>query len=161
MRVAGKNSGVTPFHLALMSPEIPGNTGNVGRLAVGLGVPLHLIEPLGFDLSEKAVRRAGIDHWKKVDLLVHSDLDSFLEWVGARPLHLFSAKASRPYSQIDFVGEEVLLFGPESVGLPEDLTNRYPAWKIPLPGPVRSLNLSNAVSVAAYHALKCTSPDQF
>jgi tRNA (cytidine/uridine-2'-O-)-methyltransferase len=144
-----------------MSPEIPGNTGNVGRLAVGLGVPLHLIEPLGFDLTEKAVRRAGIDHWKKVDLVVHRDLDAFLAWVGEKPLHLFSAKATRPYTQMQFVGDEVLLFGPESVGLPEHLLERFPGWKIPLPGPVRSLNLSNAVSIAAYHALMSTSPEHF
>jgi tRNA (cytidine/uridine-2'-O-)-methyltransferase len=149
------------FHIALFEPEIPGNTGNVGRLSVGLGARLHLIEPLGFDVSEKAVRRAGIDHWKRVDLQVHSGFEPFLSWVGERRLHLFSATGKAPYTQLEIQRGDVLLFGRESDGLPRTLVEERGAWNIPLPGEVRSLNLSNAVSVVAYHALRCVAPAHF
>ena len=150
-----------PLHIALMTPEIPGNTGNIGRLVVGIGAKLHLIRPLGFDLSEKAVRRAGIDHWSQVSLEVHDSLDAFLEWAAGRGVHLFSAHGSKPYTQMNVNPGDVLLFGPESVGLPSELIDRLGAWSIPMPGKIRSLNLSNAVAVAAYHALQQTHSDLF
>ena len=161
MNLPVKNRAMPPFHIALLEPEIPGNTGNVGRLCLGLGAKLHLIEPLGFDVSEKAVRRAGIDHWKHVDLQVHESLEAFLKWAEPRRLHLFSAGGGSPYSQLDVQEGDVLLFGKESVGLPRPLVEAHGAWHIPLPGAVRSLNLSNAVSVVAYHALRCVAPAHF
>jgi len=130
-------------------------------LAVGLGVRLHLIAPLGFDLSEKAVRRAGIDHWSKVDLQTHASLKEFMSWVGKRRLLAFSAQGKHSYADLDVAQGDVLLFGPESRGLDPDFVDQHGAWKMPLPGDVRSLNLSNAVSVAAYHALRCVSPELF
>lgn len=156
-----KNREEPPFHIALLQPEIPGNTGNVGRLAVGLGVRLHLIAPLGFDLSEKAVRRAGIDHWSKVDLETHSSFKEFMDWVGERKLCAFSAQGQQSYADLSVDPGDVLLFGPESSGLDPHFVKEHGAWRIPLPGDVRSLNLSNAVSVAAYHALRCVSPQHF
>ncbi len=149
------------FHLALVEPEIPGNTGNIGRLAVGLGVPLHLVRPLGFSLDEKHVRRAGIDHWRAVDLVVHSNLDAFLAWAAGRRLHLMTARAERPFTDIAFEAGDVLVFGRESVGLPEALVDRLGGWSIPTPGTVRSLNLSNAAAVAAYEALRQLAPQHF
>lgn len=150
-----------PFHIALINPEIPGNTGNVGRLVVGVGAKLHLVRPLGFDLSEKAVRRAGIDHWSKVNLRVHDSLEAFLEWAQDKSIHLFSAHGTEPYSRLKVKRGDVLVFGPESVGLSQELVDRFGAWNIPMPGEVRSLNLSNAVAVATYHALQQIHVDLF
>ncbi|MED5369873.1 MAG: tRNA (cytidine(34)-2'-O)-methyltransferase [Myxococcota bacterium] len=149
------------LHIALLRPEIPGNTGNIGRLCVGIGAQLHLIHPLGFDTSEKAVRRAGIDHWKLVQVREHASEAAFLEWVGDRPLHLLSARGERPYTQIPAQDDSVLLFGCESQGLPDALVERFGAFRIPSPGPVRSLNLSNAVAVVAYQALQGLQPELF
>ena len=149
------------FHLALVEPEIPGNTGNIGRLAVGLGVPLHLVRPLGFSLDEKHVRRAGIDHWRKVDLVVHDDLAAFLDWAQGRRILPMNARAEAPYTTVAFQRGDVLLFGRESVGLPTDLVDRFGGWAIPTPGAVRSLNLSNAAAVVAYEALRQLAPQHF
>ena len=150
-----------PLHIVLMTPEIPGNTGNVGRLAVGVGAQLHLVRPLGFDLSEKAVRRAGIDHWSQVDLVVHDSAEAFFEWANDRRVHLFSARGAKPYTQLNVQKGDVLVFGPESVGLPQEMVDRYGAWSIPMPGEIRSLNLSNAVAVVTYHALQTTHANLF
>jgi len=147
------------LHIALLNPEIPGNTGNVGRLAAGVGARLHLIHPLGFDTSEKAVRRAGLDYWRHVDLLEHPDLAAFEAWADRRPVIAFSAKAERIYTQVAYPPGVVLLFGCETRGLPPEVVARYPAVRLPLPGPVRSLNLSNAVAVAVYGALRELRPE--
>jgi len=149
------------FHVALLQPEIGPNAGNAGRLCLGLGARLHLIHPLGFKTDEKAVRRAGLDYWADVDLVEHGDVDQFFAWVADRPLFLFSAEGTRAYTQIPFVPDCVLLFGRESVGLPRELIRRHGAWKIPTPGPVRSLNLSNAVAVVGYAALASLEPHLF
>jgi tRNA (cytidine/uridine-2'-O-)-methyltransferase len=149
------------FHIALFEPEIPGNTGNIGRLSLGLDVTLHLIEPLGFDISERAVRRAGIDHWKQVDLQVHPDFKSFLEWAEGRRMHLFSKTGAKAYTQLKVEKDDVLLFGCETRGLPAEFLAERGGWRIPLPGPARSLNLSNAVAVVSYHALRCVAPTLF
>ena len=142
-----------PLHVALMHPEIPGNTGNIGRLCVGVGAALHLVHPLGFDTSDKAVRRAGLDYWKHVDVTEHDSEAAFLAWARGRTVIAFSAKASQSYAAVDYPEGEVLLFGQETVGLPEHLRARFPCVGIPAPGPVRSLNLSNAAAVAVYHVL--------
>lgn len=149
------------LHVALLQPEIPGNSGNIGRLCVGIGARLHLVHPLGFHTDEKAVRRAGIDHWRKVDLCEHADDDAFFAWAAGRRLHLFSARGARPFTQIPWQVGDVLVFGRESVGLSEELVQRHGAWLIPMPGPIRSLNLSNAAAVVAYGALQALRPELF
>ncbi len=149
------------LHIALLNPEIPGNTGNIGRLCLGVGARLHLISPLGFRTDEKAVRRAGIDHWRRVDLIEHADDVAFWRWAGERRVHLFSARGDRPYSQIQWRPGDVALFGCESVGLPETLVAARGAWRIPLAEGVRSLNLANAAAVIAYDALQQLQPGWF
>lgn len=140
------------FHIALVEPEIPQNTGNIGRLSLGLHVRLHLVHPLGFSLSEKAVRRAGLDYWKHVDVQEHSSVEQFIDWACDKSLFLFSTKASASYRNASFSKDCVLVFGPESRGLSAELRERFPCVKIPMSGPIRSLNLSNAVAVASYEA---------
>jgi tRNA (cytidine/uridine-2'-O-)-methyltransferase len=140
------------FHIALIEPEIPQNTGNIGRLALGLNCRLHLVHPLGFSLSEKAVRRAGLDYWKHVDVQEHDDVAHFCEWLSDKPAYLFSTKAEKPYREASFLPGSVLVFGPESRGLSVGLRQKFPCFTIPMVGPIRSLNLSNAVVVAGYEA---------
>lgn len=149
------------FHVALLHPEIGPNAGNAGRLCLGVGARLHLVHPLGFRTDEKAVRRAGLDYWKHVDVVEHDSADAFFEWAGHRPLRLFSSHGQHAYTHCPFERGDVLLFGRESRGLPRDLISTHGAWRIPLEPGVRSLNLSNAVAVAAYSALARIEPSLF
>ncbi|MCB9663530.1 MAG: tRNA (uridine(34)/cytosine(34)/5-carboxymethylaminomethyluridine(34)-2'-O)-methyltransferase TrmL [Alphaproteobacteria bacterium] len=149
------------FHVVLYHPEIPPNTGNVGRLCLGLGLRLHLVHPLGFSTDAKAVRRAGLDYWQHVDLVEHADEDAFWRWAEGRRVHLFSSKGARSHVACPYAPDDVLVFGRETVGLPDDLVARHGAWRIPMTGPIRSLNLSNAVAVVAYRALERIDPDLF
>jgi tRNA (cytidine/uridine-2'-O-)-methyltransferase len=145
-----------PFRIVLVEPEIPQNTGNVARLAAATRSPLHLVGRLGFRIDEKAVRRAGIDYWHLVELEQHLDLAHFAhDHPGAR-LRLFSAVASRSYLEAGFQAGDALVFGKESVGLDPDLLDRHPeaVFGIPTLGPVRSLNLANAVAIVVYEALR-------
>lgn len=151
----------TPLHIALVNPEIPGNTGNIGRLCVGIGATLHLVHPLGFDIDAKAVRRAGLDYWKDVDLMEHASADAFYAWAEGRPVVAFTAHGSEPYSALSYPPGVVLVFGRETKGLPDEAHARFQRAFIPAPGPVRSLNLSNAAAVAAYHALSEIRPEWF
>jgi tRNA (cytidine/uridine-2'-O-)-methyltransferase len=150
-----------PLHVVLLQPEIPGNTGNIGRLVVGIGARLHLVHPLGFRTDEKAVRRGGIDHWKHVDVQEHASSGAFWSWAEGRSVHLFSSHGQRPFTSARFESGDVLVFGRESVGLDEELVRRHGALSIPMSGAVRSLNLSNAVAVAAYEALRQIQPQLF
>lgn len=143
--------------LVLLAPEIPGNTGSVGRLCVCLDCPLHLIRPLGFDISEAAVRRAGLDYWQHVDLHVHDDWDAFLAAVAPRRLIFASSRGTRSYLDHAFQPGDTVVFGRETSGLPPDFYSRYAAdlVTIPMPGEHRrSLNLANAVSIIAYEAYR-------
>ncbi len=149
------------FHIAFVHPEIPQNTGNAGRLCLAVGARLHLVHPLGFQTDEKAVRRAGLDYWKHVDVAEHADLDAFLRWGEGRRLRLFSSHGSAPYTAIPWQRDDVLVFGCESVGLPRALVEARGGWRIPMTGPTRSLNLSNAAAVVAYHALCSLRPELF
>jgi tRNA (cytidine/uridine-2'-O-)-methyltransferase len=149
------------FHIALLHPEIGPNAGNAGRLCLGLGARLHLVHPLGFQTDDKAVRRAGLDYWKHVDVVEHDSAEAFWAWTAGRRVHLFSAKGSEAHTRCPVQAGDVLLFGRESVGLPQDLVDRHGAWRIPMPGAVRSLNLSNAVAVVAYAALQRVRPELF
>lgn len=145
-----------PFRIVLVAPEIPPNTGAVARTCAATGSALHLIEPLGFDIDERAVRRAGIDYWHLVDVHVHATLDLFREEHADSRLHLFSTDTDRSYLDVDFEPGDSLVFGCESVGLPRELLHAHPerVCGIPTSGDVRSLNLSNSVAIALYEALR-------
>lgn len=144
-------------HIVLVRPEIPHNTGAIGRVCVGLGCPLHLIRPLGFRLTERHLRRAGLDYWEHLDLSIHDTWEAFE--ASARPGRQFflSTRGERPLYGCAFQPGDALVFGSESRGLPEGFYERYREQlvRIPMPGPhARSLNLANAVSVAAYEAYR-------
>ena len=146
-----------PVRVVLLRPEIPHNTGAIGRLCVDLGCPLHLVRPLGFALTSAWVRRAGMDYWAHLDLHLHDNWEAFLET--AHPAHVFfaSTRGSRSLYDCRFVAGDALAFGNESAGLPEDFYARYrdDLFRIPMPGPhARSLNLANAAAVAAYEAVR-------
>ena len=147
-----------PFRIVLVEPEIPQNTGNIARLSAATRSPLHLIGRLGFRVDEKAVRRAGLDYWHLVELTQHLDLAHFSHEHPLARLRLFSAVATRSYLDADFLPGDALVFGKESVGLDPDLLDRYPdaVFGIPTLGPVRSLNLANAVAIVVYEALRQT-----
>lgn len=149
------------FHIALIHPEIPQNTGNAGRLALAVGARLHLVHPLGFQTDERAVRRAGLDYWRHVDVVEHADLDAFWGWAGDRRVHLHSSHGARPFTAAPYAEDDVLVFGRESVGLPRDLVEARGAWSIPMIGATRSINLSNAVAIIAYAALARLRPGLF
>ncbi len=144
----------------LVEPEIPPNTGNVARLAAATGSPLHLVGKLGFRIDEHSVRRAGLDYWPLVDLRQHATFEHFAHaYASERPagrLHLFSGVASRSYLDAGFAPGDALVFGKESVGLPEELMARYSdrLVAIPMIGSVRSLNLANTVGIALFEALR-------
>lgn len=149
-----------PFHVVLVEPLIPQNTGNVGRLCVATGARLHLVRPLGFDISDKAVRRAGLDYWKNVDLVVHDDTEALGRAVDLDRAWLFSARATRSYSSATFQPGDVLVFGKETTGLGELGTVRPDRLlTVPFTGPVRSLNLSTTVGIVVYEGLRQTRPD--
>lgn len=149
------------FHIALIAPEIPQNAGNIGRLCLNVGARLHLIHPLGFATDEKAVRRAGLDYWKHVDVAEHADTDAFLAWASGRRMYSFSSHGKAPYTTIGFAPDDVLVFGRESVGLAPEWTSKYGSWFIPMVGPTRSLNVANAAAVVAYEALRQLRPALF
>ncbi len=141
------------FHVILFQPEIPPNTGNIIRLCANSGCSLHLIEPIGFELDDKRLRRAGLDYHEYATLTRHSDLDSCLESLGQPRLFAFTTKASRPFHEATFAKGDALLFGPESRGLPADVLDALPAeqrLRLPMRPGCRSLNLSNTVAVAVY-----------
>jgi len=145
-----------PFRVVLVEPEIPPNTGSVARTAAATGSALHLVGKLGFRIDEHSVRRAGLDYWHLVDLYRHDDFDSYRAAHPTSKLHLFSANSTRSYLDADFAPGDSLVFGKESVGLDPALLARFPerVWAIPTLGGVRSLNLSNAVSIVLYEALR-------
>jgi tRNA (cytidine/uridine-2'-O-)-methyltransferase len=139
----------------LVEPEIPQNTGAVARTCAATQTPLHLVGALGFRLDEQAVRRAGLDYWHLVDIRRHQSFEAFEKSHAGGRIHFFSAGASRSYLDSEFRPGDALVFGRESVGLPpEILCKRELVWAIPTLGPVRSLNLSNAVAIVLYEALR-------
>ena len=145
-----------PFHVVLVEPEIPPNTGSVARTCAATGTPLHLIEPLGFRIDDRSLKRAGIDYWHLVNVHVYPSFAAFTAKQQTRRLHFFSSEAERSYLDADFVPGDALVFGKESVGLPRELLHTHPerVWGIPTSGGVRSLNLSNAVAIVLYEALR-------
>jgi tRNA (cytidine/uridine-2'-O-)-methyltransferase len=147
-----------PFQVCLVEPEIPPNTGSIARTCAATQSILHLIEPLGFSLSQRALRRAGVDYWHLVDVRVHASFEAFEAARAPGALHLFSAGARSSYLQAPLAPGDCLVFGKESVGLPDELLARHAdrVWGIPTIGAVRSLNVSNAVSIVLYDALRRT-----
>ena len=152
-----------PLHIVLVEPEIPPNTGNIARLCAASASPLHLVGPLGFRIDEHSVRRAGVDYWHLVDVRRHLDFAHFVhafekEAAPEPPgrLHLFSAIAEKSYLQAEFAPGDALVFGKESVGLPEELLAQYKDRVVGIPtlGAVRSLNLANAAGIALWDALR-------
>ncbi len=145
------------LHIVLVEPEIPNNTGNIGRLSLAAGASLHLIRPLGFDLSDSRVKRAGLDYWKHVDLHIYDDFESFLDANTDGSKAFFTNKGSSDYWDIDFTQKTYLIFGKESNGLSEDILAKYQknTYRIPIASPkIRSLNLANAVSVVVYEGIR-------
>ncbi len=142
------------LNICLFHPEIPQNTGNIARTCAVTGTKLSLIRPLGFDISEKSVRHAGLDYWHEVDISVYDSFDAFMDDHKDTELWLFSKKSSIPYTAVSYrnSGETTLLFGPESTGLDENLLRAYSdrVLRIPMRHGVRCLNLSNSVAIATY-----------
>ena len=144
------------LNIVLVEPEIPQNCGNIARTCAATGSRLHLIRPLGFDISEKAVRRAGLDYWHLVDIRVYDDLADFFQKNKVEQMWCLSTKAPRCYTQANFLDECYLLFGKETKGLPEDFLDAHfdECIRIPMRSDARSLNLSNAVAITVYEALR-------
>lgn len=144
------------INIVLVEPEIPMNTGNIARTCAATRSRLHLIEPLGFDISDKAVKRAGLDYWPMVDISVYPSLDDFFQKNPDIDLWLATTKAPRDYSQAEFRDNCWLFFGKETAGLPLDLRERYydRCIRIPMRPDARSLNLANSVAILTYEALK-------
>lgn len=144
------------FNIVLLEPEIPANTGNIGRTCVATGTRLHLIEPLGFRLSEKELKRAGMDYWPQLDVTTYVNYEDFL-WKnpGARP-YMATTKGPKVYTETQFEPDCYIMFGKESAGIPEEilLENQERAIRIPMLGDTRSLNLSNSVAIVLYEALR-------
>jgi tRNA (cytidine/uridine-2'-O-)-methyltransferase len=145
------------MHVVLYQPEIPPNTGSIARLCAATKTPLHLIAPLGFQIDDKHLKRAGLDYWPHVDVRLHDSWQEFVEQQRGKRLLLFSKRAPESYTKAAYQEEDLLVFGPETRGLPQELleANWQRAYRIPIMGEgVRSLNLSNAVSIVLYEALR-------
>ena len=144
------------INIVLHEPEIPANTGNIGRTCVAAGLKLHLIKPLGFDIDEKAVKRAGLDYWDKLDLAVYENYEDFMAKNPGAKVYMATTKAEKIYSEAHFEPNCYIMFGKESAGIPEEIMihHKDKAIRIPMIGDIRSLNLSNSVAVVAYEALR-------
>ena len=144
------------LNIVLVEPEIPHNTGAIARTCAATGARLHLVKPLGFDISDKAVKRCGLDYWYLVDITVYENLDDYFDKNGDSGLWLATTKAPRAYCEADFTGDVTLMFGKETAGLPAWLREKYRerCIRIPMISQARSLNLSNSVAILAYEALR-------
>lgn len=144
------------LNIVLLEPEIPGNTGNIGRTCYATGTRLHLIEPLGFRLNEKSLRRAGMDYWKDLDVTIYDNYGDFLEKNPDARLYMATTKGERTYAQVSFEPDCYIMFGKESAGIPEEILvdNRENCIRIPMNPEIRSLNLSNAAAIVLYEALR-------
>ena len=144
------------FHVVLVEPEIPQNAGNIARTCAATGCVLHLVKPLGFEISDRYLKRAGLDYWDLVEVKVHENWEETLKSLGGAKLHLFTTKARTVYSEAHYGEGDALVFGKETKGLPEELLVSRPedCVRIPMLAERRSLNLSNAVAVAVYEGLR-------
>ena len=144
------------LNIVLLEPEIPYNTGDIGRTCMVAGARLHLIEPLGFKLSEKALKRAGMDYWKDVDVTTYIDYEDFLEKNPGAKIYMATTKARKVYTEVSYEPDCFIMFGKESAGIPEEILVEHEddCVRIPMVGESRSLNLSNSVAIVLYEALR-------
>jgi tRNA (cytidine/uridine-2'-O-)-methyltransferase len=142
------------MNIVLYQPEIPQNTGNISRTCAATGTSLHLIEPLGFELSDKYLKRAGLDYWQYLDLHVHHDFRSFLGTCLPRKIWAISTRGTQTYSDVTYGADDYLLFGRETAGLPPEILSAHASLRVPMLPDLRSLNLSNTVALTLYEALR-------
>lgn len=144
------------LNIVLLEPEIPANTGNIGRTCVAAGARLHLIEPMGFQINEKQVRRAGLDYWEKLDYVIYDSFSDFLAKNPGARLYMATTKAKHVYSEVSYEDDCYIMFGKESAGIPEEILVDYEETtiRIPMFGDIRSLNLGNSVAIVLYEALR-------
>lgn len=144
------------MNIVLLEPEMPANTGNIGRTCVATDTRLHLIQPLGFKLNDKLIKRAGLDYWDKLDVTVYSDYQDFLDRNPGAEIYMATTKGHHVYSDVKYEPDCFLMFGKESAGIPEEILvdNEDRCVRIPMWGDIRSLNLSNSVSIVLYEALR-------
>ena len=144
------------LHIVLIEPEIPGNTGNIARLCAATGIDLHLVKPLGFSTDDKYLKRAGLDYWHLVKVYYHENFDEVLRMYEDHTFYYCSTKAPRAYTEASFKADDLLVFGKETAGIPEDILRAH--WencvRIPMIDEARSLNLSNSAAIVAYEALR-------
>ena len=144
------------MHIVLIEPEIPGNTGNIARLCAATGLELHLVKPLGFEIDDKHLKRAGLDYWDLLDIHIYENLGDFYAKNEGAEVYYFSKKARHVYTEVAFPDEVYLMFGKETKGIPEDELKRHfdHTIRLPMREGLRSLNLSNAVAIGVYEALR-------
>jgi tRNA (cytidine/uridine-2'-O-)-methyltransferase len=144
------------MHVVLVEPEIPPNTGNVSRTCAVTGSTLHLVEPLGFSVEDKKLKRAGLDYWHSLKLQMHPDVEQFMQSVESKNFWFLTTKGAKTYTDISYQSEDYLIFGKETAGLPRELLEKYPerCVRIPMGHDIRSLNLSNSVAIVLYEALR-------
>lgn len=144
------------INIVLLEPEIPANTGNIGRTCVAAGARLHLIEPMGFQINEKQVRRAGLDYWDRLDYILYDSFSDFLEKNREAKIYMATTKAKQIYSEVAFEEDCYVMFGKESAGIPEEILveNEENTIRIPMFSEIRSLNLGNSVAIVLYEALR-------
>ena len=144
------------LNIVLYEPEIPANTGNIGRTCVATGTRLHLIEPLGFRLDEKSLKRAGMDYWKDLDVTTYIDFNDFMEKNPGAKIYMATTKAPNVYTDVKYEPDCYIMFGKESAGIPEEVLVEHTedSIRIPMLGDIRSLNLGNSVAIVLYEALR-------
>ena len=144
------------LNIVLYEPEIPANTGNIGRTCVATGTRLHLIEPLGFKLNEKSLKRAGMDYWKDLDVTTYIDYQDFLEQNPGAQIYMATTKAHKVYTDVEYEPDCYIMVGKESAGIPEEILVEHEedCMRIPMNGDIRSLNLGNSVAIVLYEALR-------
>ena len=144
------------LNIVLVEPQIPQNTGNIARTCAATGCRLHLVEPLGFEIDDKKLKRAGLDYWQYLDIVIYKELNEFLKSNNNEHMYFFTTKAQNIYSNIKYCDNSWLIFGREDAGLPEELLKKNPknCVRIPMGEGIRSLNLSNAVAIGAYEVLR-------
>ena len=144
------------LNIVLHEPEIPANTGNIGRTCVATNTRLHLIEPLGFRLNEKSLKRAGMDYWDQLDVRTYIDYQDFLEKNPGARIYMATTKAEKVYTDVSYEPDCYIMFGKESTGIPEEILvhHKEDCVRIPMVGDIRSLNLGNSVAIVLYEALR-------